>query len=43
MCCILWIDLKTDTLKILGTYFSNNKKLKEENKILRLRQIFIKY
>ena len=27
MCCI---DLKIDTLKILGTHFSYNKKLKEE-------------
>ena len=43
VCCITCIDLKNDTLKILGTYFSDNKKLKEENKILRLQHIFNEY
>ena len=33
LCCI---DLNNDTLKILGTYFSYNKKLKKEKKIIRL-------
>ena len=28
MCCV---DLNNDTLKILGTHFSYNEKLKEEN------------
>ena len=29
-CYLLCIDLSNDTLKILGTHFSYNKKLKEE-------------
>ena len=30
MCCV---DLNNDTLKILGTHFSNNEKLKEEKNL----------
>ena len=30
VCGISYIDLNNDTLKILGTHFSYNKKLKEE-------------
>ena len=34
VCGMRFIDLNSDTLKILGTHFSYNKKLKEEKKIL---------
>ena len=34
VCGMRCIDLNNDTLKILGTHFSYNKKLKEEKKIL---------
>ena len=30
-CCICCIDLNNNTLKILGTHFSYNEKMKEEN------------
>ena len=33
MCCV---DLNSDTLKILGTNFSYNEKLKEEKSFIRL-------
>ena len=36
VCGLRCIDLNNDTLKILGTHFSYNKKLKEEKKIIRL-------
>ena len=34
VCGMRSIDLNSDTLKVLGTHFSYNKKLKEEKKIL---------
>ena len=34
ICGISYIDLNNDTLKILGTHFSYNKKLKEEKLFL---------
>ena len=30
VCGRRWVDLKTDTLKILGTHFSYNEKLKDD-------------
>ena len=33
-CGMCFVDLKTDTLKILGTHFSYNEKLKDEKKLL---------
>ena len=36
VCGIRFIDLNIDTLKILGTHFSNNEKLKEEKKLYKI-------
>ena len=33
VCGLRFIDLMNDTLKILGTHFSYNEKLKEEKKL----------
>ena len=35
VCGMHCIDLNSDTLKILGTHFSYNKKVKEEKKIFK--------
>ena len=35
VCGMRCIDLNSNTLKILGTHFSYNKKLKEEKKIFK--------
>ena len=36
VCGLRYIDRNNDTLKILGTHFYYNEKLKEEKKIVRL-------
>ena len=43
VCGMRCVDLKNDTLKILGTHFSYNEKLKEERNFYTTEQIFNKY